>query len=78
MGSLLRLPVAHDLDADAIARTLSSRGMRQVYAATRDGADAHRFDWRGPLAIWVSGETGALPIARPDFESVHCPLMRSL
>jgi TrmH family RNA methyltransferase len=74
MGSLLRLPVAHGLEADEIAQTLSSRGVRQVYAATRDGADAHRFDWRGPLAIWVSGETGALPIARRDFESITIPM----
>lgn len=74
MGSLLRLPVAHGLEADQIARTLSSRGVRQVYAATRGGHDAHRFDWKGPLAIWVSGETGALPPSMQRFEPVTIPM----
>jgi TrmH family RNA methyltransferase len=78
MGSLLRLSVAHGLDAEAIARTLAARRVRQVYAATRGGADAHRFDWKGPIAIWVSGETGALPTDRPAFERVTIPMAPSV
>lgn len=74
MGSLLRLPVAHGMDVESIASKLTARGMRHVYAATRGGASAHEFDWKGPLAIWVSGETGALPAAKREFESVTIPM----
>lgn len=78
MGSLLRLPVAHGLEGVAIAKALTSRGMRHVYAATRGGTDAHRFDWSGPVAIWVSGETGDAPAAQSKFEHVTIPMSPSV
>lgn len=68
MGSLLRVPVASGLDAEALARELAARGVRQACAATRGGADPRAFDWTGPLALWISGETGALPAAATRFE----------
>ena len=73
MGSLLRLPVAADLDAETIASSLARRGVRQVAAATRAGADPRRFDWKGPIALWVGAETGALPEVARGFETVTIP-----
>jgi TrmH family RNA methyltransferase len=70
MGSLLRLPVQVGEDAATVAAELERRGVRQVRAATRAGVDASTFDWRGPLALWVSGETGELPEAARGFEPV--------
>lgn len=74
MGSLLRLPVATELDAETTASELARLGVRQVRAATRDGNDASEFDWSGPLALWVSGETGRLPGAARGFEAVSIPM----
>lgn len=70
MGSLLRLAVHVEKDPAALAEGLAGRGVRQVRAATRAGADASAFDWRGPLALWVGGETGELPQAAQAFEPV--------
>jgi TrmH family RNA methyltransferase len=78
MGSLLRLPVAYGLAEDEIERMLTSRGVRHVYAATRGGADPLEFEWKGPLAIWVSGETGAMPATKRNFESVTIPMAPSV
>jgi TrmH family RNA methyltransferase len=61
MGSLLRLPVAHGLDADSCSAALARRSVRQIVAGTRGGVDPLRFDWKGPLALWVGAETGAMP-----------------
>ena len=74
MGSLLRVPVCSGVDGDRIAMELRSRGVRQVCAATRGGADPARFDWSGALALWVGGETGSLPRAAREFESVTIPM----
>lgn len=74
MGSLLRLPVSHGLDAAACARVLAARDVRQVGAATRGGSDPSRFDWRGPIALWVTGETGDVPEAAVRFERVTIPI----
>jgi TrmH family RNA methyltransferase len=77
MGSLLRLPVARAADAEALAAQLAARGVRQVRSEPRGGADPERFDWRGPLALWVSGETGtelAGLAAAQDFERVTLPM----
>ncbi len=73
MGSLLRLPVAEEPDADAVARTLARAGLRQLVAATRGGARPERMDWSGPLALWIGGERGdeALP---PALEPVTVPM----
>ena len=74
MGSLLRLPVVRDADSDAVAATLAARGVRQVAAATRGGADPRRFDWRGPLALWIGAETGDLPASAARFETLTIPI----
>jgi len=71
MGSLLRLPVFH-LDEPAV---LARAGVRSVVAATRGGTDYRRFDWSGPVALWVTGETGRATVAPPtDAEAVTIPM----
>jgi TrmH family RNA methyltransferase len=74
MGSLLRLPVHVFRDAGACARELTGRGFRQVRAATRGGVPMARFDWSGPIALWVGSETGELPGAAADLEAVTIPM----
>ncbi len=74
MGSLLRLPVAAAVEAADLARTLAARGVRQARAGTRGGADPARFDWRGPIALWIGGETGALPAAAEGFDALTIPI----
>ena len=74
MGSLLRLPVVCGLDAEAAARALERRGVRQVLAATRGGQDPDGFDWTAPAALWITSETGAVPPACADFERVTVPV----
>ncbi|MBK7878469.1 MAG: RNA methyltransferase [Planctomycetes bacterium] len=78
MGSLLRLPVGANADAAELARALAARGVRQVCAATRGGADPKRFDWTGPIALWVSGETGGIPEAAARFERLTIPMKRGV
>jgi TrmH family RNA methyltransferase len=68
-GSLLRLPLV----AVTGPAELRAQGLRQVRAATRGGADYRRFDWSGPLALWLSSETGELPFAE-ELEPVTIPL----
>jgi len=74
MGSLLRVPVGYGADADEIATALDRRKVRCVRAATRGGADARRFDWRGPIALWIGSETGQLPARADSFEAVTVPM----
>jgi TrmH family RNA methyltransferase len=74
MGSLLRLSVGYDRDADEIATALESRRVRNVRAATRGGKDARSFDWKGPIAIWVGSETGEMPARAETFEPVTIPM----
>ena len=74
MGSLLRMPVSFGQTPDDIARSLVSRGVRHVSAATRGGADPSAFDWRGPCALWIGGETGSLPDAAASFERITIPM----
>jgi tRNA G18 (ribose-2'-O)-methylase SpoU len=74
MGSLLRIPVSFGASAEEIASELETRGIRQVSAATRGGADPLEFDWRGPCALWISGETGALPAAAKKFDALTIPM----
>lgn len=54
MGSLLRLPVYGQVEPGELA----AKGYRLVAAATRGGADPRRFDWSGPVALWIPGEAG--------------------
>lgn len=72
MGSLLRIPVVAARDAAAAYAALAAKGARQCVAATRGGQSPAAFDWSGPLALWVSGETGApLDIA---LEAITLPM----
>lgn len=74
MGSLLRLPVAHGLDADACALLLERNHVRSVVARTRGGVDPAEFDWKGPLALWVGAETGSMPPVTERFDAVTIPI----
>jgi TrmH family RNA methyltransferase len=69
MGSLLRLPVVAGADADEVARALAQRGVRGLRAATRGGRDP-----RTPVALWIGGETGALPAAAQGCEPLTIPM----
>lgn len=70
MGSLLRLPIVRSPDPRTMSSDLRQRGVRQIRAATRGGTDPDAFLWRGPLALWLSGETGELDLDTKDFESL--------
>lgn len=65
MGSLLRLPVYTGGAPSELARALAELHVRGVCAATRGGAAPDAFDWSGRVALWVGGETGALPELAP-------------
>lgn len=69
MGSLLRLPLYRVESAEQPAE----RGLRPVVAATRGGVDPRHFDWSGPIALWLPGETGEAPVPR-DAERVSLPM----
>jgi TrmH family RNA methyltransferase len=74
MGSLLRLPVASSMETKACFALLARRKVRQVCAATRGGLDPQAFDWKGPIALWITGETGMAPDVGASFESVTIPI----
>lgn len=78
MGSLLRVPIATGITADACAALFEKRRVRQVCAATRDGADPSRFDWKGPLVLWIAGETGVMPAAAARFETLTIPMAKTV
>jgi TrmH family RNA methyltransferase len=69
MGSLLRLPLLRVEGASELA----ALGWRQVVAATRGGADPRTFDWSGPVALWLTGETGRAELDAPA-EPVTLPM----
>jgi TrmH family RNA methyltransferase len=60
MGSILRLPVAAGLTADAAVRTMRGRGGRIIAAAPRGGRDPDGVDWRGRLGLLIGGEGSGL------------------
>ena len=74
MGSLLRLPVLDRVEPSAIAAELTRLGWRHTLAATRGGVDPRDHDWSGPTALWLTGETGALPDLGVAHTSVTIPL----
>lgn len=78
MGSLLRLPVIVLERPAPVVGELSARGVRHVLASARGGAPYDSFDWSGPLALWFTAETGALPgelePAARGFEAVTIPM----
>jgi TrmH family RNA methyltransferase len=74
MGSLLRLPVAPVAGAEEVAATLDARAVRSVRAATRGGADVRTFGRRGPLALWIGGETSGLPAPAARYDPLTIPM----
>jgi len=74
MGSLLRVPVVTNMSADAVSSTLAKRAVRSVRAATRGGADPRTYAAQGPLALWISGETGDLPAIAAHFDGLTIPM----
>lgn len=78
MGSLLRLPVLEIEPSTRSADELARRGFRHVRAWTRGGKAHDAFDWTGRVALWLTGESGALPgeLARAaeGFERVSIPM----
>lgn len=74
MGSLLRLPVLDKVDARAVAEELARLGWSQTLAATRGGLDPREHDWRGPQALWLTGETGYAPDLGVPHAKVTIPL----
>ncbi len=74
MGSLLRLPVVLQSDADQVQAGLSALGFRHLVAATRGGQTPRTTDWSGPIALWVCAETGAAPSVCDRMEGVTIPL----
>lgn len=74
MGSLLRVPVASAPSAEDFSAVFARRNVRQVAASTRGGADPARFDWSGPLALWITGETGETLELPARIERVTIPI----
>lgn len=74
MGSLLRVPVAKSASAEAVASTLAKRSVRCVRAATRGGVDPRSYAAQGPIALWISGETGDLPAVAAGFDGLTIPM----
>lgn len=78
MGSLLRVPVVFGLERAELAAALSKRCATQVRGGTRGGVDPARFDWRGPVAVWISGETGAETAEQHGFATLTIPIARGV
>lgn len=74
MGSLLRIPVVLGASAESVGAVLAQRSVRCVRAATRGGIDPRRFSNHGPVALWISGETGDLPTAAAQFDGLTIPM----
>ena len=74
MGSLLRLPVVCGAEAGEVAQALAAQGWKSVAAATREGQPLGEFDWSGPRALWVSGETSGDPECFAEFDQVTIPM----
>ena len=56
MGSLLRLPVADGLTADAAVAAMRKAGGRIVATAPRGGVPPDEADWRGRVLLLLGGE----------------------
>ncbi|MDF1836323.1 MAG: RNA methyltransferase [Planctomycetota bacterium] len=74
MGSLLRLPVVLESDAQQVMDDLSSAGFRHMVAATRGGGTPQNSDWSGAVALWVCAETGAAPAVCDSMQGVTISL----
>lgn len=78
MGSLLRLPVVAGMERAELLAALAARGVHQVRAGTRGGVDPARFDWRGPVAVWISGETGSEAAEQRALATLTIPIARGV
>ena len=56
MGSILRLPVAAGLTADAALHVLRAHGARVLVTTPRGGRDPDDVDWRGRVGLLMGGE----------------------
>ena len=74
MGSLFRLPVLAADSRSEAAAALATCGVRVVRGATRGGAAPGTFDWSGPVALWVGGESGDVDAIEAQFEGVTLPM----
>ncbi len=74
MGSLLRIPVVAGASAEMVASAFAKRSVRCVRAATRGGADPRSYSVAGPIALWISGETGDLPPIADPFDGLTIPM----
>lgn len=74
MGSLLRMPVVRESRPKKVLEELSARGFRHGTAATRGGIPPGRFDWSGPLALWIGSETGELFEGAEALEGITIPM----
>lgn len=74
MGSLLRLPVAEESQPGELVTGLAAAGFQSVVASTRAGVSWREFDWSGRIALWVAGETGALPQEAHGLSPVSIPM----
>src|SRR6185436_20916592 len=56
MGSVLRLPVAAGMEAEAVLACMIDAGLRTVAAVPRDGLAPDDIDWTGSVGLLVGGE----------------------
>jgi len=60
MGSVLRLPVATGMDAEAALGCMRHAGLRTVAAVARDGETPDDIDWSGSVGLLLGGEGAGL------------------
>jgi RNA methyltransferase, TrmH family len=60
MGSVLRLPVAAGLGAEALVTSARTLGVRSVASVPRGGSEPGAIDWRGRVILFVGGEGAGL------------------
>ena len=66
MGSVLRLPVAAGLEAEALRACMADAGLRTVAAVPRDGLAPDDIDWTVSVGLLVGGEGPGLSDALVD------------
>jgi TrmH family RNA methyltransferase len=79
MGSIFRLPAA-PAPSDRIVEALRRRGFRTVGSSPSSPVAYHVERWTGPLALFLGGEGGGLPVellSRLD-ASVGIPMRRGV
>jgi RNA methyltransferase, TrmH family len=61
MGSVLRLPVAAGMTAEAAVACMTRAGVRTIAAVARDGETPDAIDWTGTVGLLLGGEGPGLP-----------------